>query len=597
MIDVTGYTGNAGLGLGANPNIPVSASPNSLDVLNQASRDIAAWANQQNAMLFRQKVADRDNALEMIANDQISTGGILPEYLPDIEKAKEEQIKAFREWRGNPNDIDGAMKYKQAFQKASDLAKVAQINTLGIQDVRKQRAAEPVKYRQSDYDKFEKQELSKGLTDIVSPYQKVMYSDIPGMGADLNQGAFIPGGGIAAPTDTTQKTTVTDTGGKQKVTQTTTTKPATGKGSQPVSLNPDGTPSLITKQPDKQYNYDNVLGRATVRFLERGPWAEQQELTIEGVQNAPAPQARAFLESINDRIRLYNEQTKGRAMPVKELKEGEDFAEVADPNGNKRVLLKVNTPEFAAKVALAQHPGNYFEPGAQSINKDVADYLNDNEKLKIDREKLGISRQKANAYIDNLRAKTKKLMDDGIDENKVKLVIDQFSEDFSLGDVVERTQGGKKSIVGDVNTFFIDKVPTGYRNVIGPVYDSQGKITTKPLAPFTNQKQGREYLKGIIYSSDGKEFNTDYKSLQQKYKESVKNGYGGSWEEYKIDVQGRVREGIRNGTFNLMLEDKNGSKVTPNSILDAYKAINNAAASKKGQEQLFVEETTTEDEE
>ena len=88
MVDILSYQGNAGLGLGANPNIPVSASPNSLDVLNQASRDLAQWSNQQSAALYHQKIADRNNLLEMVAKDQVSTGGILPEYLPEIEKAK-----------------------------------------------------------------------------------------------------------------------------------------------------------------------------------------------------------------------------------------------------------------------------------------------------------------------------------------------------------------------------------------------------------------------------------------------------------------------------------------------------------------------------
>lgn len=310
MVDILSYQGNAGLGLGANPNIPVSASPNSLDVLNQASRDLAQWSNQQSAALYQQKIADRNNLLEMVAKDQVATGGILPEYLPEIEKAKAEQIKAFKDWKGNLNDIDGYTKYKAAAQKASDLAKIAQVNTVGIQGIRNQKAQEPIKYRQSDYDNFEKTELGKGLNDIVRPYQKNMYLNIPEMVTDLNSAAFNIPGATAPNTVTTDKTTVTNTGGKLKTTQTQTTKPATGKGTQPVGINPDGSPSLYSKQPDRTFNYDNVLGMAGMRFLERGAGAEQQDLLVAGVQAAPAQQSRKFIESLNDRIRLYNEQTK-----------------------------------------------------------------------------------------------------------------------------------------------------------------------------------------------------------------------------------------------------------------------------------------------
>lgn len=594
MVNILGYQGNAGLGLGSNPNLPVSDTGNSLDVINQTSRDLAMWSNQQNAALFEQKIKDRDAAMAMIANDQVSTGGILPEYMPEVRKATDEVAKEFKSWKGNMTDIDGYTKYKTALQKANDLAKIAQINTLGIQDIRKQKSQEPIKYRQADYDKFEKQEIGKGLDNIVNPYQKTMYSDISGMTTDLNQTGFDVPGALAPNMNTTQKTTVTDTGGKLKTTQTTTTKPATGKGVQPVNINPDGTPSLYTKQPDKIFNYDNVLGRATMRFMELGAPKEQQDLLIAGVQNAPPTEAKRFLGAVNERIRLYNEQTKGKAAPVRELKEGEDFAEITDPTtGQKRIMLNVNTPEFAAKVALAQQPGNYFEAGAEVFNKDAGDFLIKNKKLAIDREKLGLDKAKANAYIENLRTKTKKLMDDGVDETQVKMVVDQFSDDFVLGVPVERTQGDKKSIVGDVNVFYMDKVPSGYRNVVGPIYDKKGKLTSGSLKPFTNIKDSREYLKGKMYDRDGKEIKIDNKSIQSAYEASRKAGFNGSLEDYKNFTNDYYKQQIRNGSVNLLLEDSEGNKVTPSSILDAYRAINNANASKKGQQQLFVETEDT----
>ena len=92
-----------------------------------------------------------------------------------------------------------------------------------------------------------------------------------------------------------------------------------------------------------------------------------------------------------------------------------------------------------------------------------------------------------------------------------------------------------------------------------------------------------------MYDLNGKEIKTDQSSLTKAYRESKKQGFSGSYDDYRNFVQDFYKKQIRDGQINLLLEDKAGNKVTPQSILDAYKEINNENASRKGQSQLFTE--------
>ena len=596
MVDIIGYSGNAGLGLGSNPNIPVSASPDSLDILNQTARDLAQWSNERDAILFDQKIKDRNILINMVANDKISTGGILPEYLPEIEKAKNIAIEKFKNWKGNLNDIKGAMEYKQAFNKALDLSKIAQVNTTGIQEIRKLKSQEPIKYRQADYDKFEKNQLAKGLNDIVSPYQKSMYLDVDGLVTDLNQSVYDMPGAVSQPTDVTQKSTVTDKGGKVSTTKTTTTKLGNEKKPVNVSRGTSGEISITSKQPDKIVNYDNILGRAGMRFFERGKEAEQQELLIKGIQEAPVSESRKFIESVNDRIRIYNEQTKGKSTPVKELKEGQDFYEYTNPQtGEKQLLISTRTPEFAAKVSLAKHSGNYFEEGAEVFNKEAADFWLKNQKLKLDAAKLGLDREKARAYMDYTAQKVKQLKGEGIDSDKVKLISDRWQANPVLSDVsapawtfdAMAAKSGGSGLIFDVTD-----IPTNFRNVLIVTDPRSKKQVNRAPDLFVDPSTGRQYLKGEIILSDGSKIDLSRKGIEKALNEQKK--LGKVRQSVTVDdamrvMENKVKEGLSTGVYKSLMRDKSGNVIDVNSISDAYRIINNSTASKKGQDPLFIE--------
>jgi hypothetical protein len=70
--------------------------------------------NQKNIQLFQQKIRDRDSLTEMIMNNQVSSGDILPEYRSHFDEAEKRAEKAFTDWGGNFNDKAGYRKYQAA---------------------------------------------------------------------------------------------------------------------------------------------------------------------------------------------------------------------------------------------------------------------------------------------------------------------------------------------------------------------------------------------------------------------------------------------------------------------------------------------------
>ena len=602
-IDLLSYTGNAALGLSTNTNIPVASEGLPTQGVNQFIRDAMAMDEQRNMLQWKQKINDRDNMMKLIAEDQFPAGDVLPEYMPDIEAAREAQIKAFDKWRGNPNDLKGFAEYKRASQKAKDTAKMAQVNTVAVRDIDKTAASEEIPDYKKEIIEFRDRQVKKGVDGDVQPFGKPLRLNVPAMSAAILNGS-ISDGTLKTPQelDTTQKTTITNAGGKIKETQTTTTAPAKGGKTQKVipiaGMQPVGAPG-ISKSSDRFYDYDAMYGNAVQLYALEPKFREYQNLLVSSIPKMNPKIVEDHVAVMSKRATDYNTQrglSPGQPGYSAPLEIGKDI--VLNPQTGAYEVA-IPTPEFAAKVTLASVDGDYFQPGQEVFNKDMADFWLKNQKLKLDAEKLGLDRSKAKAYIDNVRARTKKLMDSGVSEEDVTTVANQFTDDFSIGNVIERTTtvDGKstKSVVGDANVFYIDKIPTGYQNVIGPVYDIKGKLTTKALEPFVNSVGGRPYLKGKIYNADGTEVKSDAKSIRQAYNDSKKAGFGGTYDDYKTFVESSFRDDIRSGRKNVIMVDANGNKITPNSIKDAFKLINNQTT-KKGQPQLFEEETITEEE-
>ena len=80
------YQGNSGLGLGSNPQIPVT-SGDSLENTNVVLRDIAAREAQKDILRWQQKVTDQKNLMAALSEGEIKVGDTLERDMPMISGA------------------------------------------------------------------------------------------------------------------------------------------------------------------------------------------------------------------------------------------------------------------------------------------------------------------------------------------------------------------------------------------------------------------------------------------------------------------------------------------------------------------------------
>src|SRR4029077_18705911 len=120
------YTGDAGLGLGSNADIPVSpAGP--LETTNQTIRDVALRDSQKNMLIYQQRVKDRDKLYELLDSGEVKLGDTLERDMPVVNSALDKQSEAFNDWmKKGLQDRDGAMAYKKATREAQQAVTQAQ---------------------------------------------------------------------------------------------------------------------------------------------------------------------------------------------------------------------------------------------------------------------------------------------------------------------------------------------------------------------------------------------------------------------------------------------------------------------------------------
>lgn len=480
-IDLLSYTGNAALGLSTNTNIPVASEGLPTQGVNQFIRDAMAMDEQRNMLQWKQKINDRDNMMKLIAEDQFPAGDVLPEYMPDIEAAREAQIKAFDKWRGNPNDLKGFAEYKRASQKAKDTAKMAQVNTTGIRQLDQLAAQEEIPEYAGEVKEFRDRQLEKGLSDVIDPFQKTLRLNTVELKDSSLKGA-ISDGTIKTPTElaTTQKTTVTNTGGNLKETQTTTTAPVKGGKTQKVipsvGMQSVGAPG-VSKTADTFYDYDRVYANTIQDYATNPKMREYQNLLTGYVSRIPPQRAKEFIASINKRLNDYNTQrglAPGQQGYAKPMELGVDV--IVDPNGQVQVAM--SAPEFAAKAMLADVDGDYFQPGQEVFNKEIAEFglKSAESKAKIGALRALENQRWASA---NLTGKKSKALDSQI--NPIKLWDSLFQ-----GNIRNEKASGD-NYVPRINA---NKMTTALRDALGidPI-NSAGDYNVVPSSiTFTNSK-------------------------------------------------------------------------------------------------------------
>ena len=541
MAALTNYTGNAGLGIGSNPQIPVTSPNDNLKIIGDTARDIMLLDSERNMRLFNQKIQDRNQLTKLILDNQVSTKDISSEYLPKFLEIKKDVEKAYNEWGGNPNDIKGFRKYQDAVSHLQDYSAVSQTNTAQIQKLKQQRATETLPWKQKALDKWIDGQQSKTKKDpwsLVDPYQNLFGFSV----------------------DPILKLYRTGTG---------------------VSYSPDG----MFKYEDTYGDYLGTLKNAQNEYLNNGEPSEDMRQFLTQVEAYDPLQKKKFVEAINGQLQKYNQE---RGLQPGQDGYAEDLQLVAGPDN--QMHIKADPATFAAKYSLANQ--EKYVTKTPVFNKDLATYNLNKEKIALQGKKLGIDAAKAGAYVRNLDAKTEKFLRENKDQStQIEHQYQDFIDNIKPRGIAE-TDRKTKQQTGTLDAVFLDQLPESYQYINGPIVGMKttttkdGKTTQTPtgkvevgrLEPFKTKDGRPYYIPRYVNPQTGEKITLDSDTLKSGYRESKKSGFPGTYDEY-------VRTLLKKGGIEMVLQGQNGT-ANYTSMYQSAKTLNNEG-SKKGQENIM----------
>jgi hypothetical protein len=534
-VELTSYTGNAGLGIGSTQTPLGPTNPN-LDVINNTLRDIMLLDNQRNLQIWQQKVKDRDTLTEMIMKNQVSSGDILPEYRQHFDQAEKQAEKSFQDWGGNLNDKDGYRKYQSAVTDLKDIAAHAQGKTMGVRQLQKELSQEQLPRKQADMNRWPQQEKAKPFWEQVTPYQQLH---------DFSMDDILAG-----------------------------VKPVTTVVRDPK----DPTMSYDTTYID----YGDILRNKRNQYINDREAAHSIDQVFDKLERLQPNQLVPALDAMDAQIDKYNQErgfSPGQQGYVDHIKR-------AEVNG--QTLINEPKTEFAAKYALAQQP--QFVTKTPKFDKDLAKFGIDKAKLDLQAKKLGIEAGKAGAYIRNLNAKTDKYVKD---QQAVGTDVAKVYEDFVNGiSPLSTTEIKTGKTVEKLNAVFVDRLPQSYKYIGGPIMATDkfgkptGKITVGQLEPFisTDKSKRPYYISRYVNPTTGEQLNPESQFVNQTFDQWRSGGYRGTKEDM-------LKTLLKNGALEMILQGKNGS-ANPTSIYQSAKTIN-ALGTTKGEENIMNPPTET----
>lgn len=550
MAELLNYVGNAGLGLGSNPDINVGGT--NLNVLNGTMRDIMLLDNENNIKLFNQKVSDRDKLTNLILNNQISTGEISPEDQKYFDKAKDGVEKAYTDWGGNMNDIAGVRKYQAAVTSLQDTATHAQTRWAGIKKLQVEQSQQTLPSKIKNYQDWIDTQKSKPFGSQIVPYQQLHDFSID----DILSGVTPD---VSATTDP-----------KTGFIRTTST-----------------------------VNYADILKNKQNDYINDRDKADSIDQFTDKLARYTQPQLQKAISATDSQIDLYNQQrgfTEGQPGYVDHVK--------VQKNDDGTILLAEPKTSLAAKWALANQKD--FVTSTLGFNKDIGKNLYDkgrlgllHERNVISAKKLNIEATKADAYARNLDAKTKQVLEAADKEGTdITGEYNSFVDHISPGSIAIR--GGADQKIGSLDAIYLNDLPGGFQYINGPVVDAKGKITAGKLQPFVTSNKVRYpidpltkkedktqapipagnpyYIPQYIDPRTGENLNLNKlpSDIQQGLDIAKKSGY---------TAQDFIKALLKSGKLELQLKGKNGT-ANYTSLAQSAKIINNAA-SKKGQENVM----------
>lgn len=287
---ITNYTGNAGLGSGSNPQIPVTTNED-LGVINQTLRDISIQDAQRNMQMFQQKVRDRDTLNDLILQGQVPGSGVAPEYMQYLDEGRKRVMDAWKELGGNLNDTAKFANYANAVQGLKDVAAQARMKSEGIARLMQDAAKEANPRKRADIEAFIEKQKSRPFFDPVDPYQQLY---------NLSLDKIL---GYAKPRTSTSIDQETGVGYTETI-----------------------------------VDFNDALRGAQNDFLTDDGAANQEELII-SYQQLPEDQRVAAFDAINRRLAAYNQEN--------------NLTDPNTPGYVSELSFNDAAPAFAAKVALA----------------------------------------------------------------------------------------------------------------------------------------------------------------------------------------------------------------------------------------------------
>lgn len=548
-VSLLSYTGNAGLGFGGDASIPATVSNPNMDVINNAIRDVMLLDNQKNIQLFQQKIRDRDSLTEMIMNNEVSSGDILPEYRTHFDEAEKRATQAFEKWGGNFNDKEGYRKYQSAITDLKDIATHAQAKTLSMRQLEKEKSAQVLPRKQAEYQQWIDRQKAEPFWNPVVPYQQLHDFAIDDILSGVKE----------------FKTSVTDFN------------------------DPTGSYDLT------YVDFNDILRNKRNQYVNDQDAADSIDQFFDKIQRLAPQQLVPALDAIDAQIDKYNTD-RGFAPGQRGFVPKVNRASI-----NGQTLIQEPKAEFAAKYALANQAN--FATKTPRFDKDIAKYGLDKERLKIMAKKAGIDAAKAGAYIRNLDAKTRKYLED---EQSAGTNVAQQYEDF-INTMKPRginftqykpyplDKKGKPITTGRpvvdrverVDAIFMDELPAGYQFINGPVIaldskgNATGKITVGRLEPFETTKGQKRpyYIPKYVNGITGDEINVN------RLPPELEEGYRLTREIRNISKDDYIKGLLKSGALELVLKGKNGA-ANYTSLYQSAKALN-ALGTTKGEENVM----------
>lgn len=536
-VSLTNYTGDAGLGFGSNASIPATATNPNMDVINNAIRDVLLLDNQKNIQLFQQKVKDRDALTEMIMNNEVSSGDILPEYRTHFDEAEKRATQSFEKWGGNFNDKEGYRKYQSAITDLKDIATHAQAKTLSMRQLEKEKSAQVLPRKQAEYQQWIDRQKAEPFWNPVTPYQQLHDFAID----DILAGVKTFSREVQDPN------------------------------------NPD--PAF--KVTETYVDFDDIVRNKRNQYVNDQDAADSIDQMFDKFQRLGPDQLVPTLDAMDAQIEKYN-QERGLSQGTRGYVPKINRAVV-----NGQTLIREPKTDFAAKYALANQ--GQFVSRTPKFNKDLAGYGINKAKLALQAKKLGIDAAKAGAYIRNLDAKTKKFLEqEQAAGTNVAKMYEGFVNVMKPRNIVT-TFGGKET--GRLDAVMVNEIPESYRLINGPLLNPKtGKVIVGSLEPFVTTKTNEPYyIPRYVNSQTGDAITRDSDFIKETFQAWRNPGNdpvtGKPIVPYKGTVDDMMKTLLKTGSLELQLQGKNGT-ANYTSMYQSAKALN-ALGTTKGEENII----------